>query len=292
MRKLLQAMAVVITLGPLACGPGASPATPPPPPFKMTKVDIGGGRTLELGCLGSGTPTVILEHGSDADASSFGLIMPRIAAVTRACAHNRIGAGGSSEPTGKRTAADMVDDLHALLDAADVARPLILVGHSMGGMTIPLYADRYPDEVAGMLFIDPAAPGMLAALGAALGEPMPGEPADVTERRRIFAVGWPGPQYNTERHDVATSEKQTRAVKSLGDIPVIVLSAEELIWTVSDPAAQAKLVQAWQAMHAKVAKLSTEGRHEIVEGSGHGIQATNPDTVINSIIELVERARE
>jgi len=76
MRKLLQAMAVVITLGPLACGPGASPATPPPPPFKMTKVDIGGGRTLELGCLGSGTPTVILEHGRDSDDSKTSLIMP------------------------------------------------------------------------------------------------------------------------------------------------------------------------------------------------------------------------
>ena len=144
-------------------------------------VDIGG-RKLYLECRGQGSPTVILEAGAFGRADVWSrdnlhpvgartMVLPGVAAFTRVCAYDRPGTIGEvnpdldpdgppffpsrSDPVPQpRTTREKVADLHALLRAADIPGPYVLVAHSAGGLVVRLYASTYPDEVVGMVLLD------------------------------------------------------------------------------------------------------------------------------------------
>lgn len=110
-------------------------------------------------CLGQGSPTVMLDAGALGDASVWRLVQGRVAAFTRVCAYDRAGYGFSDPPGRPSTPANAVDDLHRLLRAAGINRPVVLVGHSAGGLYATLYAERYGADVAGLVLVDPAFEG-------------------------------------------------------------------------------------------------------------------------------------
>jgi pimeloyl-ACP methyl ester carboxylesterase len=144
-------------------------------------VDIGG-RKIYLECRGHGSPTVILESGAGAwgdiwsrdykqPADQRTTVIPGVAQFTHVCAYDRPGTIGDvnpdldprrppfypsrSDPVPQpRTSKDMVAELHALLQAAHVPGPYVLVGHSAGGLVVRLFASTYPDEVVGMVLLD------------------------------------------------------------------------------------------------------------------------------------------
>lgn len=122
-------------------------------------VSVGDGRRLNLYCTGTGSPTVILDLGFGAPLISWGAVQPAIAKITRVCSYERAGYGFSDPAPLPRTTAAIVDDLHNLLRAADVLPPYVLVGHSMAGLDVRLYADRYSSEVVGLVLIDPLVEG-------------------------------------------------------------------------------------------------------------------------------------
>lgn len=117
-------------------------------------IDVGG-RRMNIVCVGTGSPTVILDAGLGGGAAAWARVQTRAARQTRVCAYDRAGMG-FSDPTGApRDAAAIVSDLHALLHGANVAPPYVLVGHSSGGIFMRYYADRYPNEVVGLVLVDP-----------------------------------------------------------------------------------------------------------------------------------------
>ena len=120
----------------------------------QTRVDIGGGRKMNLYCMGSGSPTVVFESGTGSAGWDWLLVQPVIAQKTRACSYDRAGLGFSDASGRLGTSANAVDDLHRLLTAADVKPPYVLVGHSYGGMTVQLYAYTHPQEVVGLVSVD------------------------------------------------------------------------------------------------------------------------------------------
>jgi len=117
-------------------------------------IEVEPGRKLNLYCLGEGTPTVILVSGLADDTSAWARVQPAIAAHTRVCSYDRAGIGYSDAGRRPADSANIVDDLHRLLNAASIKPPYILVGHSMGGMHARLYADSYLPDVAGMVLVD------------------------------------------------------------------------------------------------------------------------------------------
>ena len=137
-------------------------------------VDIGDGRHLYLTCRGSGSPTVLLEAGAGNNAqiwdqlalppdSDQEAVFPAVAGFTRVCAYDRPGTlldddhlSRSDPVTGRRNAEEIVADLHALIHVAGLELPLVLAGHSFGGLVVRLYANTYPDDVAGLVLIDAA----------------------------------------------------------------------------------------------------------------------------------------
>ena len=119
-------------------------------------VDVGHGRRLNLVCMGQGEPTVVLESGGFDPALTWALVQPALATRTRTCSYDRAGLGYSDPSPRPPTPANVVDDLHTLLERAGIHGRKVFVGHSLGGFNIKLYAANYPQEVAGLVLVDPS----------------------------------------------------------------------------------------------------------------------------------------
>jgi pimeloyl-ACP methyl ester carboxylesterase len=123
-----------------------------PPPGRL--VDVGGHR-LHLLESGSGDLTIVFEAGLMSTVLSWSNLQRELAQSYRVVSYDRGGLGWSDLGPMPRTADRIVHELHTLLQEAAIAPPYILVGHSFGGLTMPLFAARFPDETAGMVLVDP-----------------------------------------------------------------------------------------------------------------------------------------
>ena len=126
-----------------------------PMPGELVNVN---GRKMHIDCTGEGNPTVILEAGLGDTYLSWRKVQPEIAKFARVCSYDRAGLGYSDSSSQPRTSRVIAQELHALLQAAQVPPPYVLVGHSMGGYDVRLYASLYRDEIAGMVLVDASHP--------------------------------------------------------------------------------------------------------------------------------------
>jgi pimeloyl-ACP methyl ester carboxylesterase len=118
-----------------------------------------GGHQLHIHCTGEGSPTVVLEAAASGLSAGWGLIQPEIAGTTRVCSYDRAGLGWSEAGDRPFDPSRVPDELHALLEAADVPPPYVVAGHSLGASFARVFAARYPDEVTGLVLIDPPSGG-------------------------------------------------------------------------------------------------------------------------------------
>jgi len=118
-------------------------------------VDVGNGRRMKIVCTGHGAPAVVFLYGLGGNLLNWQKVQQPVSELTTACFYDRAGYGDSDPPDGPVTAQSVTDDLHTLLQRTAVRTPVILVGHSLGGLYATLYADRFPSEVAGLVLIDP-----------------------------------------------------------------------------------------------------------------------------------------
>ena len=124
-----------------------------PPPGRLVSV---GNHRLHIRCDGQGGPPVIFDAALGGSSLSWSLVQPAVARVTQACSYDRAGFGWSDAGPLPRTAGRIAEELHELLRAAALMPPYVLVGHSYGGLVMRLYASRHPDDVAGLVLIEPA----------------------------------------------------------------------------------------------------------------------------------------
>jgi pimeloyl-ACP methyl ester carboxylesterase len=120
------------------------------------RIEVEQGRRMNLYCGGTGKPTVVFDSGLSDWSSTWALVQPAIATRTRACSYDRPGMGYSDATTHSRTPVNAVRDLRALLKRGGVDGPLVLVGHSLGGFNMKLYAALHPDQVSGLVLVDPS----------------------------------------------------------------------------------------------------------------------------------------
>lgn len=121
--------------------------------------DVGEGRELNVFCIGEGVPTVLFEQGGEGNIANWKLVQPAISALTRTCFYDRAGFGYSDAPQEPVTALNVTDDLRSLLRAEHIEGPLVIVGHSIGGFYATVYASRFPEDVAGLVLVDPGFSG-------------------------------------------------------------------------------------------------------------------------------------
>ena len=124
-------------------------------------VDIGGGRKLNLRCSGKGSLTVMLEAGAVSDSMTWYKVQPLVAKFATVCAYDRAGFGFSDEGPLPRDLDAEATDLHALIHAAGIKTPLLLVGHSRGTNIARRFADKYPADLSGMVLLDPPGQHMI-----------------------------------------------------------------------------------------------------------------------------------
>jgi pimeloyl-ACP methyl ester carboxylesterase len=122
-----------------------------PPPGEM--VDVGG-YSLHINCVGQGSPTVLLDGGSGEFSAQWVRVQREVSGTTRVCAYDRAGMGWSQMGPDPRDAKQITSELHTLLSKGGIEGPYVLVGHSLGGLSMLTYANRYPDEVAGVALVD------------------------------------------------------------------------------------------------------------------------------------------
>ena len=166
---------VIVSLVLAGCGgttasSGATGSTTPTPTSTVQEVDVGG-YLLDIECEGEGSPTVVFEAGAGGDRSSFLNQWVDLRDITRVCAYDRAGIGTSDErpTTGSVTIGDLADELARLLEGAGIEEPIVLASHSLGGGVAQFFADRYPDHVAGLVFVDSIAiPGYVDWFGSKL----------------------------------------------------------------------------------------------------------------------------
>jgi pimeloyl-ACP methyl ester carboxylesterase len=132
-----------------------------PVPGSFYTVD---GRVMHLFCTGAGPQTVVIEVAASADWLGWQGVQPRLSQLTRVCTYDRAGHGWSEPRQGPRDAEAIVRDLHALLDRAGVPRPLVLTGHSAGGLYVREYAREFPGDVVGVVLIDSSSPQQIDEL--------------------------------------------------------------------------------------------------------------------------------
>ena len=122
-----------------------------PAPGQLVSV---GRHSLHLNCMGHGAPVIILESGMSGWSQDWALVQAPLAKNGQVCSYDRAGYGWSDAAAQSRNGMDAVNDLRRALDAAHISSPRLLVGHSLGGLLVGMYARAYPDEVAGLAFLD------------------------------------------------------------------------------------------------------------------------------------------
>ena len=238
-----------------------------------------GGHALYIDCRGTGSPTIVLEAGMGDGVAGWAPVIDGMAETTRTCAYDRAGRG-SSEPRGRHTVADAADDLRTLLSAAGESPPFIVVAHSLGEVHARVFADRYRDEVAGLVLLDGFSVDLEADwIHPLLGDLRPEYEAGAQHFRDLIA--------GVEDLDWATSEEQLRATDISG-LPIVVLQAPRVEPRLDGPTNE-RIAAAWEA--AFKALSPGRVRYEIAWGAGHIVQADRPDLVISAARELVESAR-
>jgi pimeloyl-ACP methyl ester carboxylesterase len=261
-------------------------------------IDLGGGRTIHLECRGTGSPTVVLVSGAgmaadnwsfagsaadDADAAkpSDAAVLPQLARSHRVCAYDRPGTqqmdgspGRSTEVAQPTTAPGDAADLHALLTAADITGPLVLVGHSWGGFVALTYARTHPDEVVGLVLVDPGSPNLQAAL-----------PPAVWDQWMQTIAASIGKGDGSEVPDYPTSLASFAALGPMPDIPVVVLTADHPFDYLGVGDGDTHW-SAWLDAGAALA-ASLHATHVTRTDSGHFIQLENAPLVVQQVCAVL-----
>ncbi len=229
------------------------------------------GRAIEIVTAGSGSATVVFESGLGNDWKPWDAVASDISTDARVFAYSRPGYGESAGATTSRDAATIVEELRTLLVHQGYAPPYILVGHSFGGTYMELFAKAHPDEVTGVVLVEPRPSDFLARCEAAHLD-MCGIPASALATLPEVQIA----EYNAFRMAAAEIE----SAGTFGSYPVRVLTATG---GSGSPARRAL----WETMHASIAAEAKDGRQIVFEGATHNLETEHASEVAKSIRSLL-----
>jgi pimeloyl-ACP methyl ester carboxylesterase len=314
---------LLLVIGILAAGAIAKTNLAKQYPAPGQMVDVGGYQ-MHINCIGQGSPTVILEAGWSDFSLLWAYVQPEVANFTRVCSYDRAGYGWSEPSPHPRTAITMVEELHMLLVNANIKGPYVLVGHSMGGVLVRVFADTYPEDVLGMVLVDSVhedifidypeaaveaiedAMGQFRMLGflnasgilAFMPQNIPNRGLPDNSFANYQAILATTNYFQTSiaewnSEEVSYSEVRSLQITNFGDLPLIVLSRglQEPNPLISEIDNQ-KMWEVMQEWQSELVGLSSQGKQVIAEQSGHNIQLDQPDLVIEAIREILHVIRE
>lgn len=290
-----------------------------PAPGQLISV---GTHRLHLHCQGQGSPLVVMESGLSGWSQDWSRVQPGVARHTTTCTYDRAGYAWSDEVTPAPTGQEAVEDLRGLLRAAHQPGPVVLVGHSLGGLLVQIFAQTHPDEVAGLVLVDslhhdmtasmPAeahadyirhmdmltrSATVLAPLGAARLANMPAsiilEKLPVSTQPSARAWAWQSKNYRALRNEflgVDAALEAARYLPPLPAVPTAILSSHGMRdlpprWDSEE------MRRHWVAGQQALAH-DTTAKHQEFPEAGHYLQLEQPEAVIQAVLEVVQQARK
>jgi pimeloyl-ACP methyl ester carboxylesterase len=283
----------------------ASDAKMYPPPGQL--VDVGGYR-LHINCTGTGSPTVVIDAGWGDWSTAWGFVQSEVAKTTRVCTYDRAGMGWSEAGPVPRDAKQFAKELHTLLQNAGIPGPYVMVGHSMGGLPVRVFVHDYASEIAGVVLIDSMTPqqftqsptevqspsdsqsqpfsfpvalarfGVLRLFAKPLGLTPSTAPDEQAYSSRVVRTQ-NVQAYINEGQGMPASGKEASAVKTFGDLPLIVLTA------------RLNNLPGWQERQTELLQLSSNSL-QLFADSGHNIHFEKPDAAVAAIVQMVEQIRQ
>jgi len=229
-----------------------------------------GEHELRMSIAGTGSPTVVLETFGPAYLETWNRIQPEIARFATVVAYDHAGYWASEPGPKPRDATQIARELHTALRNAGLPPPYVLVGYSFGGPYIRVFASLYPDEVTGMVFVDPTQESFMIRLNR-----MFPEINVVTHEQRREQYEW-GMQ--------RLSLNQARDAR-LPEVPITLITGAQTHDVLSR-----KLLPLWQAEHAKWLRQFPHAKHIVTTDSGHGVVFTEPELIVNAVKRIVQPA--
>lgn len=288
------------------------------PPGKLVSV---GTHRLHLNCQGSGQPLVLLESGLSGWSQDWALVQPELAKLTTVCSYDRAGYAWSDDAPEPRTGLLAVQDLRTMLRAAGLQGPMVVVGHSWGGMLAQMLAQTHSEEVAGLVLVDALHHDQTASMDpdvharysrnmrfltgsatwlAPLGlTRLAGMPASVvldklpaSEQVSARALAMQSKNYRalyTEYMGIDPALAVARSLPPVPAVPTIVLSTHALSefppgWELD------YMRQHWIAGQRALAR-ETAAKHVVVADAGHYLQLERAELVIASVQEVLQKVR-
>ena len=269
-------------------------ATPPPGHL----VDIGGHR-LHLWCTGDGAPAVILDTGLGGSSADWGFVQPDVARFTRVCSYDRAGAGYSDPGPSPRTARRIASELAELLARSGIDGPVVLVGASIAGFDVRVFASDYPQRAAGLVLVDAShedqahdvpwmarfvpllsTTGVLRLFGVSFGQRLKLLAPSVRQFAQATSFRAAGYQAAAdEMIHVRESASEVRSSRRKLTIPVLVITGGR------------GADEDWRELQRDQASLSERGCLTIARESGHVVSIDQPGVVVDAIRTVVEAAR-
>jgi len=264
---------------------------------------------LHMDCVGSGEPVVILDSGLGGSALEWTFVKENLRSLTRVCSFDRAGYGGSNMGPLPRTSSRIANELYLHLDAAGMAPPFVLAGHSFGGYNMQLFARRYPFLVAGLALIDASHPdqverllapplGLLTAPSSRWGvvqfrEPPPPSPLLPEPLRRLIADH--SRRWKTRRAIAGEllafrdSALELKLARPHADLPLLVITRGKTEGQVDEK--RLLLERVWLELQTELAESSASSAHLLAHNAGHNVHIEQPELVAFGIALLVERYR-
>jgi pimeloyl-ACP methyl ester carboxylesterase len=256
-----------------------------------------GTHSLYVHCVGKGIPVVVIDVGVGESYTGWQQIQDALAQVTRVFAYDRAGYGQSDPGPMPRNARQEAGELRLLLRNAGVEGPYLLVGHSLGGLNMQVFAAEYPDEVAGMVLLDP--PPLQWITGAqtfagldemfkqqtqelsAAAEAM-SQSADPQERAKAVYLKAVASEHGEL---FGESAREVAAIDSFGDLPLTVIASGKPNPLFGEAAEDFQ--EFWIEQSRELAGKSTRGKFVLIEESTHHLNTDAPDKVAEVIRSMM-----
>jgi pimeloyl-ACP methyl ester carboxylesterase len=231
-----------------------------------------GDRRLSIDCDGeAGSATVVLMAGGGRTAKDWAKVQPAVSKLARVCSYDRAGLGESDKATSKVQSVDeVIDDLHGLLKASGEKRPFILVAHSIAGLYARSFVTKFPEEVAGLVFVDSS---------------------HEEQALRFHELDPKWQALDEETAHFGFFVKPGERLEWRTELPLIVLGHERPIQEPKNVTKEAAVAREriWRELQKDLAKRSTHGEFRVAEQSGHYVHLDQPELVIQAIRDVLPK---